>query len=1023
MGQALETGARVCGRYELVAPTRYGEFGSFWRARDVLAENGTPVLVEIVEARTVSETLDGAVQRHVRRLRAVDHSSVLPLLDGSVIDARIVLVHTAVDGTSLAESIAECAKTEQVIDWGVALRRFHLVASAVEAAHEIEGGPLLHEGLTAESVIVGEGRVHVIDFGVSALAGRGPSVGDRAGAWRAHQAPEQTRSPGRAIVETDVFALGVLLLEMLLARRSPPDSEATWAEWVRARDEAPLALTRWRPDVPEALGPVLARALNWRPNRRWGSVRELLAGLREAVPSSRWSPLRAETAIAPLAAPLGASTETWTTAEVRPARVNVASVVALSEQDLEEISDVVPSPRPAVDEARYKVQHVIVSTERSELRLAEDLRSGRDVVLKSLRPQLRRAADLHERLDRDRRVTARFRRRAHNVVRVLDCFEGSPEGAPVLVLEPLRGATLAAEIMNLGPMALDAAMPIVEQLSELLHEAHELDILHGHLRPDRVFLHQEEPFRVVKVLGWGDAIEGVRQGRKTSRGGARRLVDPREDILSQDVRALARMTFWMLTGRDYHTGQHVYSPLQRTGLDQGGGGTPQERAATFGVTLPQGFDAWFERCVAPRAGAMFAHAGEAWLLFRCLRADPELAVPALDGAATGEWSMPPEVAPADDSLSDAPTPDPDAFFIQSMSGAPTVGDVRVQTLVDVTTHDVWVAERERGPELAPPREPEPERPWTPEPEPLPPRVSLAPSPRVGPEFTVVAHPRTVRGVAVTADGSLAVTASADRTLRVWDLERREPLHTLRGHLNPVTAVALNRDGTRIASASSDQTLTVWNLVGQEVEPSSLSLHRSGVNGVSMSPDGRFGLSCGDDGSVRLWDLDTLRQIWCGEGHSGPVYGVALRDDARVAASCGADGLLIVWDLVHGDQLGAVRAHEGEARAVAWSHRGEVLATGGADGCVRVWRHADLRNVHTLHEHRETVSAVTFSPDDRTLVSASWDLSLRAWDLDTGACRAVLVGHTYAVQCAAWWGSAADILSGGSDGTLCGWKLP
>jgi WD40 repeat protein len=72
-------------------------------------------------------------------------------------------------------------------------------------------------------------------------------------------------------------------------------------------------------------------------------------------------------------------------------------------------------------------------------------------------------------------------------------------------------------------------------------------------------------------------------------------------------------------------------------------------------------------------------------------------------------------------------------------------------------------------------------------------------------------------VAVTPDGRRAVSASDDRTLKVWELETGRELHTLEGHAFPVKAVAVAPDGRRAVSASVDRTLKVWELeTGREL---------------------------------------------------------------------------------------------------------------------------------------------------------------------------------------------------------------
>ena len=77
---------------------------------------------------------------------------------------------------------------------------------------------------------------------------------------------------------------------------------------------------------------------------------------------------------------------------------------------------------------------------------------------------------------------------------------------------------------------------------------------------------------------------------------------------------------------------------------------------------------------------------------------------------------------------------------------------------------------------------------------------------------------------MTPDGRRAVSASDDRTLKVWDLASGAELHTLSGHTGWVRAVAVTPDGRQAVSASDDNTLKVWDLAsGAELH--TLSGHR------------------------------------------------------------------------------------------------------------------------------------------------------------------------------------------------------
>jgi len=83
--------------------------------------------------------------------------------------------------------------------------------------------------------------------------------------------------------------------------------------------------------------------------------------------------------------------------------------------------------------------------------------------------------------------------------------------------------------------------------------------------------------------------------------------------------------------------------------------------------------------------------------------------------------------------------------------------------------------------------------------------------------TLQGHTDWISAVAVTPDGRHAVSASNDRTLRLWDLETGQTLRILQGHTDNISAVAITPDGRRAVSASWDRTLRVWDLeTGQTI---------------------------------------------------------------------------------------------------------------------------------------------------------------------------------------------------------------
>ena len=118
--------------------------------------------------------------------------------------------------------------------------------------------------------------------------------------------------------------------------------------------------------------------------------------------------------------------------------------------------------------------------------------------------------------------------------------------------------------------------------------------------------------------------------------------------------------------------------------------------------------------------------------------------------------------------------------------------------------------------------------------------------------TLSGHTRRVNACAVTPDGRRVVSASHDSTLKIWDLETGQPLATLEGHTAWVTACAVTPDGRRVVSASEDWTLKVWDLQ----TCSCLVTHRGDAPYAAVATSATAIVA--GDAVGGLWFLDTLR---------------------------------------------------------------------------------------------------------------------------------------------------------------------
>lgn len=287
--------------------------------------------------------------------------------------------------------------------------------------------------------------------------------------------------------------------------------------------------------------------------------------------------------------------------------------------------------------------------------------------------------------------------------------------------------------------------------------------------------------------------------------------------------------------------------------------------------------------------------------------------------------------------------------------------------------------------------------------------------------TLEGHASVVTAVAVTPDGRRAVSASRDRTLRVWDLERGQVVRTLEGHIKAVTAVAVTPDGYNAVSASRDGTLRVWDLAtGQMVR--TLEGHSERVTAVAVTQDGRRAVSASGDRTLRVWDLETGRSLRILSGHNERVTAVAVTPDGTRAVSASDDHTLRVWNLENGQAVLTLAGHTNVVTAVATTPDGLRAVSVSRDRTVRVWNLESGRIVRTLDGHTNVVTAVAITPDGRRAVSASGDRTLRVWDLESGRIVRTLEGHTERVTAVAVTPQGRRAFSASYDSTLRLWEL-
>jgi cytochrome c len=239
------------------------------------------------------------------------------------------------------------------------------------------------------------------------------------------------------------------------------------------------------------------------------------------------------------------------------------------------------------------------------------------------------------------------------------------------------------------------------------------------------------------------------------------------------------------------------------------------------------------------------------------------------------------------------------------------------------------------------------------------------------------HDAAVNDVAFLP-GERALSASDDGSIGLWDLARGELITRLNGHQANVTAIAVSADGRLAASGSWDRTVRIWDLDRRTL------LHElpaaGNVNAVRFTPDSTQVLAGTSDGDLQAWRAADGTQLMALNAHDFGVTALALTPDGRTGATASVDETVQLWNLEKGEPLGTLYGHEGPVLAVALSPDGELVASGGVDGTVRVWRRGDGDRLRVYARHAGPVWSVAFTPDGATLLSGGADGLVVTYDL-------------------------------------------
>jgi serine/threonine-protein kinase len=216
--------------------------------------------------------------------------------------------------------------------------------------------------------------------------------------------------------------------------------------------------------------------------------------------------------------------------------------------------------------------------------------------------------------------------------------------------------------------------------------------------------------------------------------------------------------------------------------------------------------------------------------------------------------------------------------------------------------------------------------------------------------------------------------------------------TFKGHTQPlVESVAVSPDSRLVLSSGYDNTVRLWDIqTGKEIRR--FVGHDGLVHGLAFSPDSKRVLTSGKDGTIRLWEVETAKEIRLFPGHAGAVRCIALSSDGKLLLSGGVDKTLRLWEVDTGAEVRRLEGPTASVLAVVFAPDGRHALSGGNESIVYQWDVQTGHVVHRLDVPRDTVLSLAISRNGRKALAGTSGGLVYLWDLESGKQLHRLEGH-------------------------------
>ncbi|OHD56265.1 MAG: hypothetical protein A2Y33_00410 [Spirochaetes bacterium GWF1_51_8] len=256
------------------------------------------------------------------------------------------------------------------------------------------------------------------------------------------------------------------------------------------------------------------------------------------------------------------------------------------------------------------------------------------------------------------------------------------------------------------------------------------------------------------------------------------------------------------------------------------------------------------------------------------------------------------------------------------------------------------------------------------------------------------HDQYVFYVQFSPDGKKLVSGSADKTIRIWDIDAGIEETRVWGIYNAVWGipVAYSPSGKYIVGGVYEN-LIVYDAADKMKELSKQTAHEKGIQSLKISPDGKYVITGGVDGTINVWTLPDLTPVNKVQGHEKEIWSLCLTPDGKYLLTGGEDTLGKIWSFPDLTLKEEIKYHCFPIEYVDISKDGKMFLMGSADSSTSVWKWGQYSEpFRVLKGHMGNVLVAVFSKEGKYIFSGGEDDEIIAFNIESGQEVARLKDH-------------------------------